>query len=168
MKHLGDLAFSSCRSLESLILPYSCKEIGWKCFNVCYALRALTLLPEVPPVFGGELGYGFDATIYVPGQSLDAYKDVDVLAEHVIMPIPGTEPSEPGDSVDGISSEGQEIRITVKDGNIEISGKDRTVNVRVIDVDGTIVYETNDDKICNLPGGIYILTIGDRKFKVIV
>lgn len=168
LQFVGERAFNGCVYLRTLELPTSCKEIGLNCFYRCDILKELTLLPEVPPVFQGDLGYGFNATIYVPGKSLDSYKDVEVLKGYVILPIPGTEPSDPGDGVDGILNEADDIMISVKDGIVEVSGKGERIPLKIVDVNGVTLIETYQDKITDLSNGTYVLTVGDRRFKFMI
>lgn len=38
--------------------------------------------------------------------------------------------------------------------------------VRVYSIQGAKIAETNQDVICNIPKGLYIVTVGSKSFKV--
>ena len=58
------------------------------------------------------------------------------------------------------------IAITVEDGAIRILQKDEEAIVRVFNIQGTIIAETTNDVIDNLSNGIYIVTVGEKSYKV--
>jgi len=168
VSYIGESAFGGCEHLQSLVIPSTCKEIGNTCFQQCHDLNSLTLLSEVPPTFAGELGYNCWPTIYVPGKSLDLYKSIDHLEGYVILPIPGTEPEDPGDGVDNLSMNNNSITVSVSNGVVKVSGKDANIPVRIIDMNGMPIIETYDNLIDNLSSGVYIVTIEDNTFKVVI
>lgn len=71
---LGRQAFSNCSKLQSIIIPESVSSVGYGCFIRCSSLGEIRCLPGTPPSGGS---YMFDYTycpIYVPEESVDAYK----------------------------------------------------------------------------------------------
>lgn len=79
---IGESAFSSCRRLTSITIPYSVTGIGHAAFYDCSGLRRVFCERTTPPTayFGGSSFWGafnYNAThrkIYVPAESVDAYK----------------------------------------------------------------------------------------------
>ena len=75
---IADLAFGGCRALTEMTIPNSVTSIGNYAFVSCSALTEITVLPTVPPTVGS---YAFDEVsrdipVYVPAESLEAYKAV--------------------------------------------------------------------------------------------
>ena len=62
--------------IESIVIPSSVTSIGAYCFRQCTALQYLILEPINPPSLGTKMFYGFSSypNIYVPDESVDAYK----------------------------------------------------------------------------------------------
>ena len=77
---IGTRAFYNCTSLTSITIPDSVTSIGYYVFeSVATATQSrrfdLTVLANVPPSLGkGVLNYVMDYTIYVPAESVEAYK----------------------------------------------------------------------------------------------
>ena len=72
---IADTVFSGCTSLTSITIPDSVTSISVFAFNNCTSLTSITVNALTPPVLSI---YVFDSTndcpIYVPAQSVDAYK----------------------------------------------------------------------------------------------
>lgn len=86
---IGKSAFDECYKLgPSITIPNSVTTIGDRTFYLCYALKSLTVLAITPPtipilggsgaVFAGMSGF----TIYVPAESVDAYKAANVWSDY--------------------------------------------------------------------------------------
>ena len=73
---IGQSAFLNCTSLTEITIPSSMTEIGQSAFSNCTALTSITSLNTTPPTI--KSGTLFDVpatcTIYVPAESVDAYK----------------------------------------------------------------------------------------------
>lgn len=71
---IGSGAFSNCRSLSGITIPNSVTVIGAEAFSNCTAITSITFTQTTPP----ELGYlafgGTNFPIYVPAESVEAYK----------------------------------------------------------------------------------------------
>ena len=98
---IGDAAFSYCTSLSSITIPSSVTSIGAYSFSYCTSLSSITIPSAVtsisndafigctsltsiiveattPPTLGSSVFFNTnDAPIYVPLQSLEAYKTAD-------------------------------------------------------------------------------------------
>ena len=73
---IASYAFYYCTSLASITIPNSVTSIGGNAFYYCTSLASLTVEAATPPTLGSNVFYGTDAnlTIYVPAESVDAYK----------------------------------------------------------------------------------------------
>lgn len=72
--------FQTCTGLVSVDIPYSVTSIGKSAFCFCNSLKKLVCHATTPPVFDDEFWGAFvgvdknECTLYVPQESLDAYK----------------------------------------------------------------------------------------------
>ena len=75
---IGRGAFEGCSSLTSITFPSSVTTIGDYALEGCYSLISVTILAQTPPLCGDLLPSGWDwwddLIIYVPSESVDAYK----------------------------------------------------------------------------------------------
>lgn len=81
---IDDYAFYNCTALEEILLPESTISIGAWSFSNCSALVSVVCMPAVPPQL---YIHAFDKNatqrqIYVPAESLDAYKQADVWSDY--------------------------------------------------------------------------------------
>ena len=72
---IGDLAFNYCTSLTSVTLPSSVTKIGYYAVYNCSSLTSITCLATTPPSIYSDTFYTTTCTIYVPSESLSAYKN---------------------------------------------------------------------------------------------
>ena len=88
---IGDYAFSDNYSLENVEIPSGVTYFGDLAFGSCVSLQSITFHSITPPTNPNELT--FDnceslAYIYVPAQSVDAYKETFSYYSSLIYPIP--------------------------------------------------------------------------------
>ena len=78
LKIIGYYSFRSCKSLSELIIPSGVETIDSKAFEGCTGLNKITVNIQTPFAIGDGV---FDNTnncpIYVPNESLEAYKTTD-------------------------------------------------------------------------------------------
>ena len=68
--------------------------------------------------------------------------------------------------IDERFAEKDSISIVVSDCGIQIFNKDKKTLVRVFSISGSLIAETTNDLIPNIPCGIYIINIGNKNFKI--
>ena len=91
---IRDSAFESCSSLTSINIPDGVTSIGRSAFRGCSDLTSITLFHSTPPTAGADIFVNSpDALIYVPSESVDAYKSADGWSDYAdriqAIPTPG-------------------------------------------------------------------------------
>ena len=71
---VGVDAFSGCSGLTSIEIPDSVTSIGSYAFVNCSGLTGITVKSITPPILGANAFNGTNCPIYVPKQSVEAYK----------------------------------------------------------------------------------------------
>lgn len=91
---IGDYSFFWCTSIQSIVITCNVTNIKFNAFNSATNLQSLTLLPTNPPSLGSGALNGTHANlqIYVPAESVDAYKAADGWSNYAskIVAIPTT------------------------------------------------------------------------------
>ena len=89
---VGPYAFKNCSSLTSIDIPENVTTVGYDAFIGCTSLTSITIHPTTPPTAttkdlqeGQKFG-AFDNTnnapIYVPVESVEAYKTANGWSEY--------------------------------------------------------------------------------------
>ena len=72
---IADYAFSDCTAMTSITIPNSVIEIGRNSFYGCSALTSVTIKATTPPaLMSNAFTNTNNCPIYVPAESVDAYK----------------------------------------------------------------------------------------------
>lgn len=72
---IGDMAFDNNVTMLSVTIGDRITSIGSRAFNSCIKLKSITCLATTPPTLGsGAFGSKNDCPIYVPAESVEAYK----------------------------------------------------------------------------------------------
>ena len=94
VKVIGEGVFYRCRALTSIVIPDGVTTIETLAFHYCKALNSVTCKAVEPPVLGSSVFSVVpltDATLYVPAESVEAYKNADQWKEFgQILPIEPT------------------------------------------------------------------------------
>ena len=81
--NIGNYAFSGCHALNTITIPASVTKIGNYAFQNCYGLSEYHFRSTSPPTLGGSsVFYGYEFKIYVPSESLQAYKSATNWSSH--------------------------------------------------------------------------------------
>lgn len=75
-------AFNGCSSLTELVIPSAVVAIGDYAFMGCSSLESILFYPSTPPSGGTGMFSSTNCSIYVPAESLDAYKAVDKWSQY--------------------------------------------------------------------------------------
>lgn len=70
---IGGSAFIFCKGLTSVTIPNSVTSIGNFAFSSCKGLTSITIQATTPPTLGSSV-FESNYPIYVPAESVDAYK----------------------------------------------------------------------------------------------
>lgn len=108
---IGSSAFQNCTSLTSVTIPSGVTSIGGNAFNGCSDLTSVTVLATTPPTLGGSRVFDDtnDCPIYVPSQSVSAYKSAARWSTYAsrIQAIPTPSPQwvtfNSGDDISGLN-----------------------------------------------------------------
>lgn len=87
VESINQSAFAYCHIIESLNLPESIKALGVRAIEGCFNLRSIIIRSTNPPTmtYGTALSnLSEDVIIYVPAESVDAYK---AWTTYTVMPI---------------------------------------------------------------------------------
>ena len=81
---IGEEAFSSCKSLTSVTIGDSVTTIGDYAFGVCSSLTSVYCEATTPPILGFSVfvNNASGRKIYVPTESVDAYKSAEYWSEY--------------------------------------------------------------------------------------
>lgn len=239
---LGEQALCGNRNLTTVDIPATCEEIGNYIFDNCSSLSTINMFPVTPPSFGESLGrISDDAVIYVPAESLKAYKAIPALSAYKVRPFTVKAESItlnnseltltvgetaqisatvlPEDTTDktvawtssnsevatvdadgivtaisagattisatcgnlsatcavtvtansGISDiNSSDISVTTTYGTITITGAASDDIIKIMRIDGTLVYHGTDKTVSSLSPGYYIVTVNSTTFKTAV
>lgn len=160
-------AFSCCCNLESIIIPSSVNSIGISAFSECKALKNVYCQAvNVPETHSSAFNNSpiENMTLYVPGESMNAYKTTDPWSgfgkfQTLTTGIEKTETA-------------AKPMITTADGQIAVSGLSGNATIQVLSLDGKLLDSTNaTDGIATLnaqPGEVVIVKVGTESYKVVV
>ena len=160
-------AFQYCCNLESIIIPSSVNSIGISAFSECKALKDIYCQAvNVPETHSSAFNNSpiENMTLYVPGESMNAYKTTDPWSgfgkfQTLTTGIEKTETA-------------AKPMITTADGQIAVSGLSGNATIQVLSLDGKLLDSTNaTDGIATLnaqPGEVVIVKVGTESYKVVV
>ena len=160
---LGGRCFENCASLTSITIPNSVTELGKACFGGCTSLTRVYCLGTTPPSCNDYYTFENKAskTLYVPEESVDAYKSAIVWKDFgKILPIGTT----------GIKAvDMDKIDIAVEDGNFKLCNVPANEPVSVYSTSGELLGSGKGNiSVRALSGQAVILKVGTRSRKVLV
>ena len=165
--YIGRFAFQYCRNLESIIIPSSVNSIGISAFSECKALKDIYCQAvNVPETHSSAFDTSpiENMTLYVPGESMNAYKTTDPWSgfgkfQTLTTGIEKTETA-------------AKPMITSADGQISVSGLSGNATIQVLSLDGKLLDSTSTTDgtatLNALPGEVVIVKVGTESYKVVV
>ena len=86
---IGEHAFMDCIKLTSVTIGNSMTNIGGYVFDGCFKLTSIVIEATTPPVLEGDLHGASNCPIYVPSESVEAYKSASGWSKYAsrIQPI---------------------------------------------------------------------------------
>ena len=159
---IGSSAFYGCTGLTSVTIGKSVTSIGLNAFYDCSNLTKIFLLNETPVTFNSYWSNPFsnyDATLYVPQGSIEAYKAADVwgdFANIVEFEVTGIEDVE--DDAPSFEITGGGIQFTAAEGKC----------VAVYTTSGALVEKIDSyaGEYIALGKGVYVVRVGEKAVKV--
>lgn len=160
---IGGFAFSDCSSLESVTIGSSVSDIYYGAFWSCNNIKNISSYNTTPPLCDGNVfsDYIFkNATVYVPEESIDAYKNAKVWEKFANI-----EPLSDYDAVPDVITSTDDTSVTVENGAISVMGSDL---VQIVTLSGTTIYCGSGEARIEVIPGIYIVTVGAKVTKLAV
>lgn len=150
---ISDMALYNCHNLESIIIGSGVASIGEGAFVECYSLNEMLVKATTPPTIDPFSFHrsGIEA-IYVPAESLDAYKVAEIWNEFELLPI----------SDSAVENMEMPENICVSNGMLH---NPEGLPVCIYDMQGHKVYCGRNTTV-SLHNGIYILRCGEKSVKV--
>lgn len=151
---IGDAAFNNCSSLTTLTIGSSVTYIGKIAFAGCTNIAGITCHAAIPPTAKSNTFANYDATLYVPASSVNAYSSALYWRNFYIQ----AGPDEPA------ALEYNQIDKNINYFNDRIYNEDG-LDLWLYDVSGRLVCSgDNDIDMSGCPSGIYIVTDGKGGF----
>ena len=123
---IGDGAFYGCTYLEELSLPASVQSIGDNTFALCAKMKKIIVNAVTPPTIQAKTFFDVKRQIpvYVPNESVDAYKDDAYWGELNIIAR-----SQAPTGIDNTSADQPKATKLIREGNVYILRGDKTYTV---------------------------------------
>ena len=82
LRRIGSASFTTCTNLTSITIPDGVIEIAWCAFSGCQSLTMVTVNNPTPPVMSNAFRDTNNCPIYVPNESVAAYKAAPGWSEY--------------------------------------------------------------------------------------
>jgi len=161
VKSFGGSVFNGCTSLTSIEIPNSITSIGGKSFYSCTGLTSITCHPILPPTLESYVFTDVPKTIplYVPGGSIDAYKNADQWKDFLtILPISTV-------NTESLKTTGLTVYPNPVTDRLILKGIYQNTTINIYDLNGQHVFlskTANDNEsldVSFLQPGVYLLGI---------
>ena len=148
---IGDKAFYKSSSFEEVIFSDNVANIGENAFGGCSALMRMTVRAAVPPTVGTMAFKDVSRTIpvYVPVESLDAYKAADVWNEFKLQ----------GISTTGLQTPAMPESIRMQGGTLH---NPQGLHLTLYDMQGRQVYSGTAATVSQ-PAGVYVVRCAPQR-----
>ncbi len=162
-----DSCFAKCISLRSVSLANSVNYIMNSAFNECPELMSIMSYNPEPPQLESNVFTSntfINGVLYVPGQAIRAYKEADGWKN--FWEIKSIDEYTAG--MENIAVCVSPIEIQILNGTVYLYKKSDDAIVRFYTPHGVLIKETTEHEIQGLPSGLYIVTVDNHSFKVML
>ena len=159
VRQIGEGAFRSCYNLKKLMIGTNLTQIEEYAFEKS-ELDSIIIKATLPPIIKGSTFSSrsyLNCVVTVPAESVNAYKSDNVWKNFWNIKAAG---------IESVTSDDDSITVSANNGDISVLNKGERDVVRVYSIQGTLLAETTESKITNLPIGLYIVTVGAKSFKI--
>lgn len=155
---IKESAFYQCNNLETIVIPNSVKLIDYMAFYGC-PLKVINSEAEVPPVIRSNTFRDYTATLYVPYNSIDLYKEKRYWENFSVITTAHLSLSTTND-----------IAIKIVDKRVYVEGVSPSTIFNIYSMGGTRLYSATADKVSEitLSNGIYCIQTGGFVQKVAI
>ena len=161
---IGANAFYYCTGFLSIEFPSSVTYIGENALYGCFSLTEIRCQAFLPPkayLNTFENNSYYKASLIVPLDSKKIYSDDSIWGNFKTI----IEEDDPDNSVFTVTDEGENIKVLVSDHNINVIAPDY-LPVDIYTISGNHIYSTYPG-ILELPQqNVYIIAVGNRRFKI--
>ena len=165
--HRVNTYFDQCTNLDYFEIGQNVTDISYLNLDKNDNISNITVKSSIPPTCEAQ---EFTKSTYlhsllkVPNECMNLYKSAPVWKN--FWNIEGCD--FPSSGIKNVEYTSSSMFIISEYGSIRVINKDEGNTVRVFSIHGTKIAETRDAEIHNLPNGVYIVTVGDKSFKVFV
>ena len=157
---IGNNAFVDCKSLKSVTIPNSVTSIGDYAFSTRSALTSINVLNKPPVAIDSDVFTYYDATLYVPQGSIEAYKAADYWKNFEnIVEFDAT-------AIEDVTDDAPAFGITA--GGVLFTAAVEGKEVAVYAASGALIEKIDSyagEEIA-LGKGVYIIRVGGKSVKV--
>jgi hypothetical protein len=159
--NIGINEFSGCSGLTTILLPKSITNIDDSAFAGCTNISSVVSLNTNPPTL---LQNAFDDTVYnnaiayVPASSMPSYQTAAGWQNFWKI-----KTLDNYDAVNAVNTDNS-TSISLSEGVLHVVGD---APIRVVSINGGVIYNGKGDNNINLNKGMYIVVIGDKVSKVV-
>ena len=141
-------------NIKTAVIEQDVTSIGDYAFSDCSGLTQMAVLAITPPTVNIDAfdGVNHDIPVYVPEDSLTAYRNADVWKEFNLQALSST----------GLHASVLPESIRVYDGLLH---NPQELSVRLYDMQGNLVY-SGKATVLSMPAGVYLLQCGKASGKV--
>lgn len=160
--NISQSAFSDCTNFTTLNIGHSVTGIPNGAFNQCNNLTHITCLAATPPTIESYTFSNYDATLFVPYESIDIYKSTSYWKKFTIKSL---------NDINGLNNNGiSTFDITIANGKLIINGTTDDKTVNIYRLNGTLLYSTTIAKASQITlcRGSYLVQAGGIVKKIIL
>ncbi len=142
-----DNTFKNCAELKSVVLPGSITLIGSNAFSGCTALTKIECQGATPATLNASAFDAYNAIVYVPQGSKEAYKSASGWSNFAYI-------YEPGEGAVGTTEDGLAF-ITLSDSEVAIMSNEDTPYSGDVEIPNAITYNDTEYSVVKILGSAF-------------